>query len=313
MILNLCTMLTLVGVTESLMSSSTLHHPRKKRKLSHKRSPIIQNDTKVQIAKVNALINLIENEEDEEIEANALNEIMKILQSEIKKNDRDYLLYLKLSWTFLRMGQYNEGIAYFDGILPQRDHEKFYSVDCMKEFEKNNYANVKKEKDKKRKKIYKKLKKFECNRPRLNRAAIHREKCSQNAILSDIPLKYEAPIRCNLALSLCRICDYEEALRYCYILRDLYKKEFVSSTHQKCMRYDAYIEFIELKVVYRQKYWHQCVDKGENILIHQKVQDAKEMIIKLDNHSLFELFVILSNSYSKIKAVLSIIRTRHRM
>ena len=44
------------------------------------------------ISKVNALIDLqlIENEEDEEpeVEANALNEILKIHNSEIKKNDR---------------------------------------------------------------------------------------------------------------------------------------------------------------------------------------------------------------------------------
>ena len=42
------------------------------------------------ISKVNALfdLQLMENEEDEEVEANALNEILKILNSEIKENDR---------------------------------------------------------------------------------------------------------------------------------------------------------------------------------------------------------------------------------
>merc|ERR1712228_476130 len=88
--------------------------------------------------------------------------------------------------------------------------------------------------------------------------------------------------------------------RHCYIMRDLYKQEFVSSNQQKCARYDAYIDFIEMKVAHNQKYWHQSIEKAKKIIIHQKIETANEHLIKLDNHSLFSLFVILSDCYSKI-------------
>merc|ERR1712228_502012 len=98
---------------------------------------------------------------------------------------------------------------------------------------------------------------------------IEKSKHSKKEILTDIPLKFEISIRCNLALILCRICDYEEALRHCYIMQDLYKQEFVSSNQQKCARYDAYIDFIEMKVAHNQKYSHQSIEKAKKIIIHQ--------------------------------------------
>ncbi len=324
---------------------ATEQPPRKKRKLSH-----TIGDTKLlklrhgtngklnrnKSGNVSELMQIIENEPNEKIEIRALEEIIKILKSQIKQNRTDYSLYLKLSWAYLRTGKYNDAISYFTQILPQRDHPKFYTLqnipktnkkhnnknepDDIKNAEedsedsdmaiysKKKKAKLKKKKKKKlrRKKVLKRLNKLELNRPRINKNNIHsltdESDDEADEKLANIPLKYEISIRVNIGLMLCRICDFEEAIRYTFIMRHLYKNEFENNKDLKYMQYDAYIYFIEMLVMYHQKYWYECIEKAIIILSHQNITETT-LICTLDKHSLFELYCVLSDCYSRIGAL----------
>eukprot|EP01083_Nonionella_stella_P301715 1036586_1 len=192
-------------------------------------------------ATVDELMQLIENEPNETIERNVLQQMIVLLKSKIVTDKSNHSLHLKLSWAYLRSGQYDEGISYFDDVLPQRDHDKYYDLDDD-------------------------------------------EDSDLEITETSIPLQYEISIRVNVALMLCRICDFEEALRHTLIMRDLYNTD----------TYDPYIDFIQMKVTYHQKLWNQSILCGEQILSQQK----KKKGCKLDNHSLFELHCVLGDCYS---------------
>eukprot|EP01084_Bolivina_argentea_P050386 92645_1 len=294
---------------------------------------------------IDNLMQLIENEPNEQIETRILKKIIKILKSEIEKNKQNnklnYSLYLKLSWAYLRIGTFTNAISYFTQILPQRDHPKFYQIEPqqntnntnhnnqseisdnedIKNAEENSNSNPdsdikihlskkQKKKRKHRKKAIKKLNKLESNHPKLNKNNFHsvlmNDSDSDIETLDNIPLKYEISIRVNIGLMLCRICDFEEALRETFIMRDLYTKEFKHNNDLEYIQYDPYIDYIEMIVMYHQKYWYQCIEKAMLIIKYQNIKQLInkkkkcELICKLDNHSLFELYCILGDCYSRV-------------
>ena len=373
--------------------------PRKKRKLSqinncprsinnyhhrhtngikhHNHNRNYKNGAK--IAKIEDLMRLIENEPDENIEIDVLTELIKIILAQIKLHKFEYDLYVKLSWCYLRSGQYDEGICYFNEILPIRSHEKFYTItptqtpipprsesvdkcpinhhNVIKNGEEINsesdedsdlekYLKAKKKKfklRKKRKLKKRRLEKLKKNieskkRPKLKHRNRKHSKSkptltsesesesSDTEIIKErlnlIPIEFEISIRVNIALMLCRICDYEEALRHTYIMRDLYLKQYENEQDLSIehMKYDPYIDYIEVLIMYSQKYWHQTIERALIIIKHQEIikkhqtkqknknknkkfkkkEKYKKLICKLDGHSLFELYCILGDSYSRI-------------
>ena len=64
--------------------------------------------------------------------------LIKMIRGKIKKNCKDYGLYVKLSWCYLRSGEYEDGISYFNNILPIRHHEKFYAIKSTSSSSKSN-------------------------------------------------------------------------------------------------------------------------------------------------------------------------------
>lgn len=204
---------------------------------------------------VQRLIALIDDEPNEEIEMATLHRLKKVILDQISVCGQcpDYDFYLDLSWIYLRTGHYDDGLQYFNQRLPSRDDDAYFvdGPSADKESESTNQRN-------------------EC--------------IESEQRLHEIPKDIEIAIRSNLALMLCRRCDYEEALRHCLIIKDL----------DRLQSPDIYVLFIELVVMHRQRHWHQAVDRALLIL---------DRALDLDRHSVFEVHCILSECHSKIGAL----------